>query len=256
MYSDVVDLIRELYNTSDLITLHEPRFYGNEKKYVNEAIESTFVSSVGLFVDKFEQDFSNYIGVEKSVACVNGTAALHMALILANVGQGDEVITQSLTFIATCNAISYQKAYPVFVDVDKDTMGMSPVALRNFLEQNAELTKDGCINKSSGRKIKAVVPMHSFGHACRIDEIASICKEWNVLLIEDAAEAIGSRYKGKALGTFGDLAAFSFNGNKIITTGGGGMVVAKDQNIAARAKYLTTTAKRPHAYEFFHDEVG
>ncbi|MEZ5757450.1 MAG: LegC family aminotransferase [Emcibacteraceae bacterium] len=256
MYNEVVDYIRELYETDDFIALHEPRFNGNEKKYVAETIDSTFVSSVGRFVDQFEQDFSKYIGVEKSVACVNGTAALHMSLILAGVSQNDEVITQSLTFIATCNAITYQKAYPVFVDVDKDTMGMSPVALRNFLEKNAKLTKEGCLNKSTGRIIKAVVPMHSFGHACRIDEIASICKEWNILLVEDAAEAIGSRYKGKALGTFGDIAAFSFNGNKIITTGGGGMVVAKDQNIAAKAKYLTTTAKKPHPYEFFHDEVG
>lgn len=256
MSKEVVDFIRRLYNSEDFIPLHEPRFWGNEKQYINEAIDSTFVSSVGPFVDRFEQDFSAYIGVEKSVACVNGTAALHTALILAGVNQGDEVITQPLTFIATCNAISYQKAHPVFVDVDKDTMGMSPKALLDFLELNAKITNDGCINKTTGRIIKAVVAMHTFGHACRIDEIAVICKEWNIVLIEDAAECLGSTYKGKALGTFGDIAVFSFNGNKVMTTGGGGMLVANDPELLRRAKHVTTTAKVPHPYEFTHDEIG
>ena len=187
---------------------------------------------------------------------MNGTAALHTALILAGVEQDDEVITQSLTFIATCNAISYQKAHPVFVDVDKDTMGLSPKALLEFLELNAKVTVNGCLNKATGRIIKAVVPMHTFGHACRIDEVAKICKEWQIILIEDAAECLGSTYKGKALGTFGDISAFSFNGNKIITTGGGGMIIAKDEKILERAKYITTTAKIPHPYEYTHDEIG
>lgn len=256
MYNEAVNFIRHLYDTEDFLPLHEPRFWGNEKKYVNEAIDSTFVSSVGAFVDRFEQDFSNYIGTEKAVACVNGTAALHTALILAGVEQDDEVITQSLTFIATCNAISYQKAHPVFVDVDKDTMGLSPKALLEFLELNAKVTVNGCLNKATGRIIKAVVPMHTFGHACRIDEVAKICKEWQIILIEDAAECLGSTYKGKALGTFGDISAFSFNGNKIITTGGGGMIIAKDEKILERAKYITTTAKIPHPYEYTHDEIG
>ena len=256
MYNEAVNFIRHLYDTEDFLPLHEPRFWGNEKKYVNEAIDSTFVSSVGAFVDRFEQDFSNYIGTEKAVACVNGTAALHTALILAGVEQDDEVITQSLTFIATCNAISYQKAHPVFVDVDKDTMGLSPKALLEFLELNAKVTVNGCLNKATGRIIKAAVPMHTFGHACRIDEVAKICKEWQIILIEDAAECLGSTYKGKALGTFGDISAFSFNGNKIITTGGGGMIIAKDEKILERAKYITTTAKIPHPYEYTHDEIG
>lgn len=256
MFNEVVDFIQKLYGTEDFIPLHEPRFSGNDKKYVLDAINSTFVSSVGKYVDRFEQEFSRFIGVEKSVACVNGTAALHTALVLANVGQDDEVITQPLTFIATCNAIKYQNAYPVFIDVDKDTMGLSPIALKAFLEQNAEIYKEECINRTTGRVIRAVVPMHTFGHACRIDEIAEICKKWRITLVEDAAEAFGSTYKGQALGTFGDIAAFSFNGNKIITTGGGGIVVATRPDIIQRAKHITTTAKIPHPYEFTHDEIG
>lgn len=256
MYKDIVDFIRQLYDTQKNIYLHEPMFIGNEKKYINDAIDSTFVSSVGAYVDKFEEDFSNYIGVDSAVSCVNGTAALHIALILSGVEQDDEVITQPITFIATCNAIKYLKATPVFVDVDIDTMGLSPDALLDFLENNAEVKIDQCINKATGRVIKAVVPMHTFGHACRIDEILEICKAWKIILIEDAAEALGSSYKGQPLGTFGDIAAFSFNGNKIITTGGGGVVVAKDKKLLKRAKHLTTTAKVPHAFEFTHDEIG
>ncbi len=251
-----ISFVRELFTTSEFLPLHEPRFSGNDKNYINDAIDSTFVSSVGKYVDQFEQEFSKFVGVDKAVACVSGTAALHTALILAGVDQDDEVITQPLTFIATCNAISYQKAHPVFVDVDRDTLGMSPVALENFLQQYAEITDNVCLNKTTGRVIRAVVPMHTFGHACRIDEIAKICKEWKITLIEDAAECLGSDYKGKALGTYGDISAFSFNGNKIITTGGGGMVVAKDEEALRRAKHITTTAKVPHPYEFNHDEIG
>ena len=256
MYEEVISFIRQLYNTDELLPLHEPRFWGNEKKYLNDAIDSTFVSSVGAYVDRFEEDFANYIGVSKSVACVNGTAALHTALILADVYQNDEVITQPLTFVATCNAISYQKAHSVFIDVDKDTMGMSPKSLSIFLEEHAKITENGCLNKTTGRIIKAVVPMHTFGHACRIGEIATICQKWQITLIEDAAECLGSTHKGQPLGTFGDISAFSFNGNKIITTGGGGMVVAKDAALLQRAKHLTTTSRVLHPYEFNHDEIG
>ncbi len=256
MTLEIVRFVRDLYQTKDPIYLHEPLFIGNERKYVLDAIDSTFVSSVGAYVDRFEKDFSEYIGTEKAVACVNGTAALHISLILANVGLNDEVITQPLTFIATCNAISYQKAHPVFVDVDKDTMGLSPDALEAFLAQNTTVTEKGCLNKTTGRIIKAVIPMHTFGHACRIDEIADICNKWHITLIEDAAEALGSTYKGKALGTFGDISAFSFNGNKVMTTGGGGMVIAKQSDTIIRAKHLTTTAKVPHPYEFTHDNIG
>ena len=256
MSGEIVSFIRKLYETDAPIYLHEPQFNGNEKKYVLDAIDSTFVSSVGAYVDRFEQDFAAYVGMDNAVACVNGTAALHTALILADVQQDDEVITQALTFVATCNAISYQKAHPVFVDVDKDTMGMSPKALGDFLDENAKIIEGVCINKNTGRVIKAVVPMHTFGHPCRIDEIADLCKKWCVVLIEDAAEALGSSYKGRALGTFGDIAAFSFNGNKVVTTGGGGVIVSRHSKMVKRAKYLTTTAKVPHPFEFSHSEVG
>ena len=256
MSGEIVSFIRKLYETDAPIYLHEPQFNGNEKKYVLDAIDSTFVSSAGAYVDRFEQDFAAYVGMDNAVACVNGTAALHTALILADVQQDDEVITQALTFVATCNAISYQKAHPVFVDVDKDTMGMSPKALGDFLDENAKIIEGVCINKNTGRVIKAVVPMHTFGHPCRIDEIADLCKKWCVVLIEDAAEALGSSYKGRALGTFGDIAAFSFNGNKVVTTGGGGVIVSRHSKMVKRAKYLTTTAKVPHPFEFSHSEVG
>ena len=256
MSGEIVSFIRKLYETDAPIYLHEPQFNGNEKKYVLDAIDSTFVSSAGAYVDCFEQDFAAYVGMGNAVACVNGTAALHTALILANVEQDDEVITQALTFVATCNAISYQRAHPVFVDVDKDTMGMSPKALGDFLDENAKIIEGVCINKNTGRVIKAVVPMHTFGHPCRIDEIADLCKKWCVVLIEDAAEALGSSYKGRALGTFGDIAAFSFNGNKVVTTGGGGVIVSRHSKMVKRAKYLTTTAKVPHPFEFSHSEVG
>ncbi|WP_423803813.1 LegC family aminotransferase [Paremcibacter congregatus] len=256
MYKELIEFVREIYLSDSFLPLHEPRFVGNEKKYVNEAIDSTFVSSVGAFVDRFEESFASYHGVEKAVACMNGTAALHTALVLANVRKENEVITQPLTFVATCNAISYQGAHPIFIDVDRDTLGLSPQALEEFLVENAEITAEGCLNKTSGRIIKAVVPMHTFGHACRIDEIATICQNWHITLIEDAAEALGSQYKGQALGTFGDISAYSFNGNKIITTGGGGMIIARNSDVIKKAKHLTTTAKIPHLYEFTHDEVG
>jgi len=256
MYQNVVDFIRNLYLTTEFIPLHEPKFVGNEKAYVLDCIDSTFVSSVGKYVDRFEQMMVDYTGAKYAVATVNGTAALHIALRLVGVNQGDEVITQSLSFVATCNAISYCGAMPVFVDVDRDTLGMSPGSLRSFLSINTVHTSAGCINKSTGRKISAVVPMHTFGLPCRIDEIAKVCEEFSVPLIEDAAESLGSYYQAKHTGTFGKLAAFSFNGNKTITTGGGGMIVTNDEALAKRAKHITTTAKQPHPYEFIHDEIG
>ena len=251
-----VELVQNLYKTKDFIALHEPVFVGNEKKYLNDCIDSTFVSSVGKYVDRFEKEFAQYVGSKYAVATVNGTSALHISLLLANVQSGDEVITQPLTFVATCNAISYCGAKLVFVDVDRDTMGLSPASLKKFLEENCEVVDGKCINKTTNATIKACVPMHTFGHPCKIDEIQKVCAEWHITLIEDAAESLGSRYKNKHTGTFGKLGAFSFNGNKIITSGGGGAIVTDDEELAKRAKHLTTTAKVPHPYEYVHDEIG
>lgn len=251
-----VDFIREMFVSDAFIPLHEPRFMGNEKKYLNDCIDSTFVSSVGKYVDRFEREFAEYVGSRYAVATVNGTAALHIALSLADVQANDEVITQPLTFIATCNAISYQHAHPVFVDVDRQTMGLSPEALKDFLETHAERDNGQCINKTSGRVIKGCVPMHTFGHPCRVDELRAICDAWHLVLIEDSAESLGSYYKGKHTGRFGQLGIFSFNGNKVITSGGGGVIVTDDEGLAKKAKHLTTTAKVPHPYEFVHDQVG
>lgn len=252
----IVDFIKHIYNTQNFIPLHEPRFIGNEKKYLNECIDSTFVSSVGAYVDRFEKEFALHVGSKYAVATVNGTAALHVSLVLMDVCENDEVITQPLTFIATCNAITYCGAKPIFVDVDKETLGLSPVALQKFLNENAEIKENICINKMTGKIIKACVPMHSFGHPCKIDAIKDICDTWHIALIEDAAESLGSYYKGKHTGTFGNVGAFSFNGNKIITSGGGGVIVTDDEVLAKRAKHITTTAKVPHKWEFVHDEVG
>lgn len=255
-YQSTIGFIRDLYQTEEFIPLHEPKFIGNEKAYVNDCIDSTFVSSVGKYVDRFELEMAKYTGAKYAVATVNGTAALHIALKLAGVVPGDEVITQSLSFVATCNAISYCGAKPVFVDVDLDTLGLSPESLRAFLVANTLQTADGCINKITGRRISAVVPMHTFGHPCRIDAIAGICEAFGISLIEDAAESLGSYFQGKHTGTFGKMAAFSFNGNKTITTGGGGMIITDDEALAKHAKHITTTAKKPHPYEFIHDEIG
>ena len=253
---NIIDFIQDTFSTKEFIPLHEPRFVGNEKKYLNDCIDSTFVSSVGKYVDTFEKEFAKKVGSKYAVATVNGTSALHISLLLADVKPNDEVITQPLTFIATCNAISYIGANPVFVDVDLDTMGLSPRSLEEFLEKNCELAGDTCINKTTKKIIKACVPMHTFGHACRIDEIKDICDKWNITLVEDAAESLGSYYKEKHTGTFGKIGAFSFNGNKIITSGGGGVIVTDDEKLAHRAKHLTTTAKIPHKWEYVHDEIG
>ncbi len=256
MFEAIIQFIKEAYNTEQFLPLHEPVFFGNEKKYLNECIDSTFVSSVGKFVDKFEQMVAEFTGAKYAIATVNGTAALHIALKLAGVDENSEVITQPLTFIATCNAISYCNAVPVFVDVDKDTMGMSPQSLKSFLMSETIQKEGGCYNKTTGKKITAAVPMHTFGHPCRIDEIAEICDEHNIVLIEDAAESLGSYYKNQHTGTFGEIGVLSFNGNKTITTGGGGMLITNDEALAKHAKHLTTTAKLAHPYEYIHDEIG
>ncbi len=261
-YKEIVEFIQTIFHTNHplnpipQIPLHEPRFIGNEKAYLNECIDSTFVSSVGKYVDRFEKEFAQYVGSKYAIATVNGTAALHISLILADVKKDDEVITQPLTFIATCNTISYIGAKPIFVDVDLDTMGLSSKSLKNFLETNCEIKDKICINKTTGKTIKACVPMHTFGHPCKIDEIKSICDSWNITLVEDAAESLGSFYKDKHTGTFGKIGAFSFNGNKIITSGGGGVIVTDDEALAKKAKHITTTAKIPHPFEYVHDEIA
>lgn len=256
VYKELVSFIKELYQTDDFIPLHEPTFQGNEKAYVNECIDSTFVSSVGKFVDKFEDMVADYTGAKYAIATVNGTAALHVALKLVGVEPDTEVITQPLTFVATCNSISYCGALPVFVDVDLDTLGMSPSSLELFLKENTVTKENQLYNKNTKRRISAVLPMHTFGHPCRIAEIAEICEKYSITLVEDAAESLGSFYKGQHTGTFGTVGAFSFNGNKIITSGGGGVFVTDDEKLAKRAKHITTTAKIPHPYEFVHDEIA
>lgn len=255
-FEALVGQIRSLYGAEGFIPLHAPFFGGNEKAYLAECIDSTFVSSVGPFVDKFEEMMKEITGASYAIACMNGTAALHMSLILAGVEPGDEVLTQALTFVATCNALSYQMAHPVFIDVERQSMGMCPVALQNFLETHCEIRDAQVWNRSSGRRIAAVVPMHTFGHPLQIEALARICKEWGLALVEDAAESLGSYVGDRHTGTFGQLGAFSFNGNKTVTAGGGGCIVTNDPELARRAKHLTTTAKLPHPYEFVHDEVG
>jgi aminotransferase in exopolysaccharide biosynthesis len=257
MYKELTYFIKDWYDSpEDFIPLHAPTFQGNEKKYLNECIDSTFVSSVGKFVDEFEVKVSEYTGARKAVVCVNGTNALQLALQLAGVGYGDEVITQALTFVATANAISYLGAKPVFVDVNKETMGLCSVALKEFLSLNSEVINGVCINKNTGNSIKACVPMHTFGHPCLIDEIIEVCNEYKIEVVEDAAESLGSYYKEKHTGTFGKIGVISFNGNKIMTSGGGGMLLFNDEELAAKAKYLTTQAKVPHKWEFVHEEIG
>jgi aminotransferase in exopolysaccharide biosynthesis len=256
MFDALIRFIREQYRTEAAIPLHAPVFPGREREYVLETIDSTFVSSVGSFVDRFEREMAGYTGSPRAVVTVNGTAALHMALHLAGVGPGDLVITQPLTFVATCNAISYCGAEPVFADVDRDTLGLSPAAVRTWLEQNARLDDQGvCRARADGKAIRACLPMHTFGHPADLDGLVDVCRKWNLVLVEDAAESLGSFYKGRHTGTFGQLGTLSFNGNKIITTGGGGMVLSGEE-LGARAKHLTTTAKKPHSFEYVHDELG
>lgn len=251
-----ITFIKELFDCKDFIPLHVPTFSGKEKEYVNQTIDSTFVSSVGAFVDQFENSMAQISNTQKAVAVVNGTAGLQIALKLAGVSSGDEVITQALTFVATANAIAYNNAIPVFIDVDIDTMGLSPQAVEAFLAEFGEIRENGCYNKKTGRKIAACVPMHTFGFPVHLDELMSVCAKWNIPIVEDAAESLGSEYKGKPTGSFGQLGVFSFNGNKIVTCGGGGAIVTNDQVLGEKGKYLTTTAKIPHPYEYVHDELG
>ncbi|MDO9580208.1 MAG: LegC family aminotransferase [Bacteroidales bacterium] len=307
-YKNLTDFIRNAFHEpKDFIPLHDPRFVGNEKKYLNECIDSNFVSSVGEFVGRFEQMCAEYTGAKYAVAAMNGTAALHIALLIAGVQREDEVITQALTFIATANAISYTGAHPVFLDVDRDTMGLSPSAVEAWLQENVEmreglsavslqhsaikgensdaldqkliadsreliavsreLTTDSrelradsqqlkAYNKHTNRRIAACVPMHTFGHPVKLDELAKVLDKYNIPMIEDSAESLGSYYKGKHTGTYGKMGILSFNGNKIITTGGGGMILTNDEALAKTAKHITTQAKVPHAWEFVHDHIG
>ncbi len=256
MFEKTVNFIREVYHTREFIPMHEPRFIGNEKKYLNECIDSTFVSSVGKFVDQFEALIAEYTQAKRAIAIANGTDALHLVLKLSGVQQDHEVITQPLTFIATANAITYTGATPVFIDVDKETMGLSPDALEDFLTQYGDPVPDGCINKLSGRIISACLPMHTFGHPAKIDRIVEICDRYRIPVIEDAAESIGSTYKGKHTGIFGKAGILSFNGNKTITTGGGGMIITNDEVLATQAKHLSTQAKVSHKWDIIHDQVG
>lgn len=312
-YQHIIDFIRSLYPKRDFIPLHEPYFSGNEKKYLADCVDSTFVSSVGKYVDRFEEMIRNFTGAKYAIATVNGTAALHVALKLAGVEQGDLVITQPLTFIATCNAISYCGAEPVFVDIDRDTLGMSPESLEAWLSANTVIDDGACYylpridaNKktrmnanrakeqghkrvveqnasnaennqplsqtsnnslanisdlslagiSGKQKISACVPMHTFGHPCRIDRIIEVCNKYHIPVVEDSAESLGSYYKDQHTGTFGKLGILSFNGNKTITTGGGGMIITNDDELGPLAKHITTTAKKPHPWNFEHDVVG
>lgn len=254
--NEIISFVREQYKTEEFIPLHEPRFRGNEKKYVMETIDSTFVSSVGAYVDQFEEQMSAISGTKKAIAVVNGTAALQVALRLAGVNKGDEVITQALTFVATANAIAYLHASPIFLDVDLDTMGLSPKAVESFLKEFGELREDGCYNKKTGKKISACLPMHTFGFPIHLNELVKICEKWQIPIVEDAAESLGSTYHGQPTGSLGKLGVFSFNGNKIVTAGGGGAIVTNDLKLGDFAKHLTTTAKKPHKFEYFHDELG
>lgn len=249
-------LVRNIYDSDNVIPLHRPVFAGTERQDLIDCIDSNFVSSVGEKVTEMECRVADFAGARFGIAVVNGTNALQVALRLVGVKPNTEVITQALTFIATCNAIAYMDAEPVLLDVDRTTLGLSPDALEAFLSEYAEIRDDGCYNRSTGRRIAACQPMHTFGHPARIDEIVSICDAWGIPVVEDAAESLGSHYKHRHTGTFGRMGVFSFNGNKIVTTGGGGMIVTNDEDLAKRAKHLTTTAKVNHPYEFVHDELG
>jgi perosamine synthetase len=254
-FQRTISFIKQLYPNQDFIPLHAPVFIGNEKKYLNDTIDSTYVSSVGAYVDRFEQMMREYTGAKYAIAVVNGTAALHLALQLAGVKQGDLVITQALSFVATCNAISYLKAEPVFIDVDEHSMGLSAKALKAFLEQ-VDCTSGHAVHRPSGKRIAACVPMHTFGFPTEIDEIVNMCATFNIPVIEDAAESIGTYYKGMHTGRFGKLGTFSFNGNKTITCGGGGIIITDDEELGPMAKHLSTQAKVPHRWAFEHDHIG
>ena len=256
MFDSFIRLVREIYQTQDFIPLHAPYFHGNEKQYLLDVINSTFVSSIGPCVTQFEAQIAAYCGVKHAIATVNGTAALHIALLLAGVKPGEEVLTQAVSFVATSNAVHYCGAEPIFIDVDLQTLGLSALSLAEFLAEFAELRDDGVWNKSSGKRIAACLPMHTFGHPCAIENILAVCNQYQLPVVEDAAEALGSRFKGRHCGAFGRVGVLSFNGNKIMTTGGGGMLLTDDAELAAQAKHLTTTAKLDHPWRFMHDQVA
>jgi perosamine synthetase len=238
------------------LALHEPSFNGNEWLYLKECLDSTYVSSVGKYVDRFEQELADFVGVKRAVAVVNGTAALHIALRLAGVSPGDEVLVPALTFVATANAVTYCGATSHFVDSEERTLGMNARKLREHLAHQTEQRQGFCVNSHTGRVIRAMVPMHTYGHPADIDGLLAVASEFNITLVEDAAESLGSYYHGKHTGTFGQTGVLSFNGNKTITTGGGGAILTNDEKLADHAKHLTTTAKLPHAWEFKHNEIG
>jgi perosamine synthetase len=290
-FNHITDFIRSIYPRRDFIPLHEPFFGGNEKQYLSDCIDSTYVSSVGRYVEQFENMVRDFTGTGHAIATMNGTAALHVALKLCGVRRGDLVITQPLTFIATCNAISYCGAKPLFIDVDGQTLGLSAAKLESWLLQNTVVTEGengpGCYYRIEGNqdistpdntnhkyrkpdclpepfsadkdgliRLAACVPMHTFGHPCEIDRIVEICARYHIPVVEDSAESIGSYYQNRHTGTFGKLGIFSFNGNKTITTGGGGMIVTEDADLARLAKHITTTAKKAHKWNFEHDQIG
>lgn len=255
-WKDIIYEIKLWSGGKDFVPLHEPIFEGNAKRYVNDCLDTGWVSSVGKYVERLEEQLAEFTGVKKAIAVVNGTAALHIALKLAGVQEDDEVLIPSLTFIATANAVNYCGAIPHFVDVEEYTLGIDPLALKEYLKSNALLRDGVCINKNTGRPIRAVVPMHTFGHPVNLDILKTVADEYRLVIVEDAAESIGSYYKGRHTGNIGKLAAVSFNGNKIITTGGGGAILTNDEDLASYAKHLTTTAKVLHRWEYTHDEVG
>ena len=254
---NITEVIQQVLNSpQEFVPLHEPRFYGNESKYVQECIDSTFVSSVGKFVDRFEKELADYTGAKYAVAVVNGTAALHIALLLAGVKSEDEVLVPTLSFVATANAVRYCSAKPHFVDSEQQTLGMDPDKLQNYLQANTEQSNGVCVNRKTGIPVRAMIPVHIFGHPCDMDGLLEVAKDFNLIMVEDAAESLGSTYNGQHTGTFGLLGTLSFNGNKTITTGGGGAILTDDPELAKQAKHLTTTAKTPHQWDYIHNEVG
>ncbi len=255
-HNEIIAFVRSLYSKEGRVPLHEPRFQGNEKKYILDAIDSTYVSSVGPYVDRFEEMIRDYTESKFAVSVVNGTSALHVALMLAGVARGDLVLTQAFTFVATVNPIAYIGAEPVFIDIDRETLGMSPDCLEDFFKAHIKVIGNEARHITSGRRISACVPMHSFGIPCQIDRIVEICNSFHVKVVEDSAESLGSIYKSKHTGTYGTLGVYSLNGNKTITSGGGGVIVTDDEKLGKLAKHITTQAKIPHQWEFKHDMLG
>lgn len=252
----LIEFIKSVYSEREYIPIHEPIFIGNEKKYINECLDKTFVSSVGKFVGLFEEKLAEFTKSKRAIACMNGTSALHLSLHICGIQPEDEVIVPSLSFIATANSIMYNYAKPIFIDIDKETLGLSPEKLKHFLSANTTLSNGKCINKKTSKVIKACIPVHTLGHPCRIKQIINVCNEYNIQVIEDAAESIGSKLTNKHTGTFGKFGIISFNGNKTITTGGGGVILTQDEKLADLAKHLSTHAKVKHPWEYYHDMIG